>query len=121
VWGLPASTAGRCVTLFNHMNDSAPYSAIYLYIVAMSTISKRSKTKLPAWHFFNIKAKQTWLIPKILKIKAKRTYKDQRETTSTYSRYNKDQSEVNSAYSIQQKDQSESKSAYKEIKKTKAK
>jgi hypothetical protein len=73
VWGLPASTAGQFVTLFNHMNDSAPYSAIYVYFEAMSTISKRSETKLPSWHFFNIKAKRTWHIPKILKIKAKRT------------------------------------------------
>jgi hypothetical protein len=44
VWGLPASTALRCVTLFNHMNSGAPftlfnhmnsgapYSAIYVYI-----------------------------------------------------------------------------------------
>jgi hypothetical protein len=33
VWGLPASTAGRCVTLFNQMNAGAPSSAIYVYIV----------------------------------------------------------------------------------------
>jgi hypothetical protein len=32
VRGLPASTAMRCVTLFNHMNAGAPYSAIYVYI-----------------------------------------------------------------------------------------
>jgi hypothetical protein len=32
VWGLPASIALRCVTLFNHMNSGAPYSAIYVYI-----------------------------------------------------------------------------------------
>jgi hypothetical protein len=30
---LPASTAQRCVTLFNHMNAGAPYSAIYVYIL----------------------------------------------------------------------------------------
>jgi hypothetical protein len=30
VWGLPASTALRCATLFNHMNSGAPYSAIYV-------------------------------------------------------------------------------------------
>jgi hypothetical protein len=33
VWGLPASTALLCVTLFNHMNSVAPYSAIYVYIL----------------------------------------------------------------------------------------
>ncbi len=30
--GLPASAAVRCVTLFNHMDSGAPYSAIYVYI-----------------------------------------------------------------------------------------
>jgi hypothetical protein len=30
VWGLPASTALRCVTLFNHMDSGTPYSAIYV-------------------------------------------------------------------------------------------
>jgi hypothetical protein len=34
---LPASTALRCVTLFNHMNSSAPYSAIYVYILLKYT------------------------------------------------------------------------------------
>jgi hypothetical protein len=32
VWGLPASTAQRCVTLFNTINAGAPYSAIYVCI-----------------------------------------------------------------------------------------
>ncbi len=39
VWGLPASTALRCVTLFNHMNSGAPYSAIYAYILLKLLIS----------------------------------------------------------------------------------
>jgi hypothetical protein len=39
----------------------------------MSTISKRSETKLRSWHFFNIEAKRIWLIPNILKNEAKRT------------------------------------------------
>jgi hypothetical protein len=39
VWGLPASTALRCVTLFNHMNSGAPYSAIYAYILLKLMIS----------------------------------------------------------------------------------
>jgi hypothetical protein len=33
VWGLPASTAGRCVTLFYHTNAGAPYSAIFVYVI----------------------------------------------------------------------------------------
>jgi hypothetical protein len=36
-WGLPASTALRCVTHFNHMNSGAPYSAIYVYILLKYT------------------------------------------------------------------------------------
>ena len=36
VWGLPASTALRCVTLFN---SGAPYSAIYVYILLKLMIS----------------------------------------------------------------------------------
>jgi hypothetical protein len=32
VWGLPASTAGRCVALFNHINAVVPYSAILVNI-----------------------------------------------------------------------------------------
>jgi hypothetical protein len=39
VWGLPASTALRCVTLFNHMNSGAPYSAIDMYILLKLMIS----------------------------------------------------------------------------------
>jgi hypothetical protein len=39
VWGLPVSTALRCVTLFNHMNSGAPYSAIYAYISLKLMIS----------------------------------------------------------------------------------
>jgi hypothetical protein len=39
VWGLPASTALRCVTLFNHMNSGASYSAIYMYILLKLMIS----------------------------------------------------------------------------------
>jgi hypothetical protein len=39
VWGLPASTALRCATLFNHMNSGAPYSAIYVYILLKLMIS----------------------------------------------------------------------------------
>ncbi len=30
VWGLPASTARRCVALSNHINAGAPYSAIHV-------------------------------------------------------------------------------------------
>ncbi len=36
---MPASTALRCVTLFNHMNSGAPYSAIYVYILLKLLIS----------------------------------------------------------------------------------
>ncbi len=32
-WGLPASIALRCVTLFNHIDSCAPYSTIYVYIL----------------------------------------------------------------------------------------
>jgi hypothetical protein len=32
VSGLPASTAGECVTLFDHINAGAPYSAIYVCV-----------------------------------------------------------------------------------------
>ena len=39
VWGLLASTALRCVTLFNHMNSGEPYSAIYVYILLKLMIS----------------------------------------------------------------------------------
>ena len=33
VWGLPASTARRCVALSNHINAGAPYSAIHVNIL----------------------------------------------------------------------------------------
>jgi hypothetical protein len=33
VWGLPASSARRCVALFNHINAAAPYSAIHVNIL----------------------------------------------------------------------------------------
>jgi hypothetical protein len=39
----------------------------------MSTISKRSGTKLRSWHFLNIEAKRILLIPKFEKIEVKRT------------------------------------------------
>ncbi len=39
VWRLPASTALRCVTLFNHMNAGAPYSAIHVNILLKLMIS----------------------------------------------------------------------------------
>ncbi len=39
VLGLPASTALRCATLFNHMNFGASYSAIYVYILLKLMIS----------------------------------------------------------------------------------
>jgi hypothetical protein len=39
----------------------------------MSTIWERSKTKLRSWYFYNIEAKRTWLILKILKIAANRS------------------------------------------------
>jgi hypothetical protein len=33
VWGLAASTARRCVALFNHINTGAPYSAFHVNIL----------------------------------------------------------------------------------------
>jgi hypothetical protein len=33
VWGLPTSTARRCVAIFNHINASAPYSAFHMNIL----------------------------------------------------------------------------------------
>jgi hypothetical protein len=40
VWGLSASTALRCVTLFNHIDSSAPYSAIYVSFLFKLMISR---------------------------------------------------------------------------------
>ncbi len=57
----------------------------------MSTISKRSETKLWSGHFLNIKGEQTLLFLKFKKIKVKQTLfiqelkKIKRELTSAYS------------------------------------
>ncbi len=52
VWGLLASTALRCVTLFNHMNSGAPYSAIHMYILLKLMISCVGVPEL-LWSRFN--------------------------------------------------------------------
>ncbi len=41
VWGLPASTVLRCVTLFNHIDSGMPYSAIYVYILLIDDFMHR--------------------------------------------------------------------------------
>jgi hypothetical protein len=52
VWGLPASTAGRCVTLFNHINAGAPYAANSAYIFLKLRISGVGVPEL-FWSRFN--------------------------------------------------------------------
>jgi hypothetical protein len=61
----------------------------------MSTISKRSETKLRSWHFFYIEAKRTLLIQELKKIEAKLPL------LNAYTRAKKDRSEAISAYSTQ--------------------